>query len=71
MFVYRVRRYSHFLNDEWLLRGVVKITPWLNYNFPQTTTLDQTFDKRQFEAFVGLGYLQAKGVRDRTNDIVH
>lgn len=32
----------------------------LSYTFPHTTTLDQSFFSDQFEAFVGLGYLQTK-----------
>jgi hypothetical protein len=63
LFIYRVRKYSHFLNDEWFWRGVMKILPNISYNFPQTTTFDQSFDQDQLEAFVGLGYLQAKELK--------
>ena len=51
--------YSRFLNKKWFWRHIVSILPYINYNFPQITTIDQTFYSDQLEAFIGLGYLEA------------
>jgi hypothetical protein len=50
--------YSRFLNKKWFWRHIVGILPYINYNFPQITTIDQTFYSDQLEAFIGLGYLE-------------
>lgn len=50
--------YSRFLNKKWFWRHIVGILPYINYNFPQITTIDQTFYGDQLEAFIGLGYLE-------------
>lgn len=50
--------YSRFLNKRWFWRHIVGILPYINYNFPQITTIDQTFYSDQLEAFIGLGYLE-------------
>lgn len=51
--------YSRYLNKRWFWRHIVSILPYINYNFPQITTIDQTFYSDQLEAFIGLGYLEA------------
>lgn len=51
--------YSRFLNKKWFWRHIVGVLPYINYNFPQITTIDQTFYSDQLEAFIGLGYLEA------------
>jgi hypothetical protein len=51
--------YSRYLNKRWFWRHLVSILPYINYNFPQITTIDQTFYSDQLEAFIGLGYLEA------------
>lgn len=50
--------YSRFLNKKWFWRHIVGLLPYINYNFPQITTIDQTFYGDQLEAFIGLGYLE-------------
>ena len=50
--------YSRFLNKKWFWRHIVGLLPYINYNFPQITTIDQTFYSDQLEAFIGLGYLE-------------
>ncbi len=51
--------YSRYLNKRWFWRHIVGVLPYINYNFPQITTIDQTFYSDQLEAFIGLGYLEA------------
>ncbi len=51
--------YSRYLNKRWFWRHLVSVLPYINYNFPQITTIDQTFYGDQLEAFIGLGYLEA------------
>lgn len=46
-----VRSYSNFIDNN-------KKANFLGYKFPHTTTIDQSYYKDQFAAFVGLGYLQ-------------
>lgn len=48
---YSTRSYSKWLNNKSKWR-------FLGYNFPQTTTFDQSFYRDQFAAFLGLGYMQ-------------
>ncbi len=55
--------YSRFLNKKWFWRHIVSILPYINYNFPQITTIDQTFYSDQLEAFIGLGYLEASEMK--------
>src|SRR5688572_24807556 len=50
--------YANFLNKEWPWGKFFAFLPWINYNFPQITTVDQTFYGNQLEAFIGLGYLE-------------
>lgn len=56
--------YSRFLNKKWFWRHIVSILPYINYNFPQITTIDQTFYSDQLEAFIGLGYLEAMEIEE-------
>ena len=59
-----VLAYSRFLNKRWFWRHIVSILPYINYNFPQITTIDQTFYSDQLEAFIGLGYLEALEIEE-------
>jgi hypothetical protein len=34
------------------------------YDFPQTTTFDQSYYADQMEAFIGLGFLQGKALSE-------
>jgi predicted acylesterase/phospholipase RssA len=65
LFYYRVREYSRTIEKATFWRRLGKLIPALSYNFPQTTTIDQSYKRDQLEAFVALGYLQAKGLRAR------
>ena len=51
--------YSQFINETWFWRYLFKALPYINYNFPQLATVDQTYYLDQLEAFIGLGYLEA------------
>ena len=50
--------YSRYLNEDWPWGKFFEFLPWINYNFPQITTIDQTFYNDQLKAFIGLGYLE-------------
>ena len=50
--------YSRFINETWFWRYLFKTLPYINYNFPQLATIDQTYYLDQLEAFIGLGYLE-------------
>lgn len=50
--------YSAYLNKDWRWGKFFEFLPWINYNFPQITTIDQTFYSDQLKAFIGLGYLE-------------
>ena len=51
MYSYITGSYSGWLNSRILWR-------FINYRFPQTTTNDQSYYTDQFDAFIGLGYLE-------------
>ncbi len=53
-----VLAYSSYLNKDWRWGKFFEFLPWINYNFPQITTIDQTFYSDQLKAFIGLGYLE-------------
>lgn len=55
--------YSRYLNKKWFWRHFIGVLPYINYNFPQITTIDQTFYADQLEAFIGLGYLEASEIK--------
>lgn len=63
--------YLRFAERRGLWPRVVRSDPWLmgsavNHAFPRTTTVDQSFYIDQALAFIGLGYVTAKGhVRER------
>lgn len=59
--------YSRYLNKRWFWRHIVSILPYINYNFPQIATIDQTFYSDQLEAFIGLGYLEALEIGPHLN----
>jgi hypothetical protein len=50
--------YSQFINETWTWRYLFKALPYINYNFPELATVDQTYYRDQLEAFIGLGYLE-------------
>lgn len=50
--------YSRYLNEKWTFRYLFKVLPYVNYNFPQLATIDQTYYRDQLEAFIGLGFLE-------------
>lgn len=54
-----VLSYAHHLNGDWRWGKFIEFLPFINYNFPQITTIDQTFYSNQLDAFIGLGYLEA------------
>ncbi|HVF68549.1 MAG TPA: patatin-like phospholipase family protein [Pyrinomonadaceae bacterium] len=54
----------YFLTKPWPLKLVSNYCSVLSYNFPHTTTLDQSLFSDQLEAFVGLGYLQTLQLND-------
>jgi len=53
-----VLSYAHHLNGDWRWGKFIAFLPFINYNFPQITTIDQTFYSNQLDAFIGLGYLE-------------
>ena len=53
-----VLSYAHYLNGRWRWGKFIAFLPYINYNFPQITTIDQTFYSDQLDAFIGLGYLE-------------
>ena len=55
--------YSRFLNESWTWRYFFKVFPYINYNFPQLATVDQTYYRDQLEAFIALGYLEASELK--------
>ena len=55
--------YSRYLNEKWTWRYLFKALPYINYNFPQLATVDQTYYRDQLEAFIGLGFLEASELR--------
>lgn len=59
MFTYLVREYTEDPYKHWFWGSFGWLIPAWRYNFPQTTTFDQTFYPVQMEAFIGLGYLEA------------
>ena len=66
-FVYEVGDYEAWaLNSKarWLSRNfpIVNRYESARYDFPQTTTFDQSFFLDQTDAFIGLGYLQGIGM---------
>jgi len=61
LFSYRVNRYSYYSKRERPLNRLKK-RDFFTYEFPQTTTADQSFYPNQMEAFIGLGYLQAQSL---------
>lgn len=54
--------YSRYLNETWSWRYFFKVMPYVNYNFPQLATVDQTYYRDQLEAFIGLGYLEGSEI---------
>ncbi|HKP69103.1 MAG TPA: patatin-like phospholipase family protein [Pyrinomonadaceae bacterium] len=54
--------YSRYINDKWTWRYFFKVFPYINYNFPQLATVDQTYYRDQLEAFIALGYLEASEI---------
>lgn len=56
MYAYITGRYSGWLNGRIIWR-------LLNYRFPQTTTNDQSYYTDQFDAFIGLGYLETLPIK--------
>ena len=60
--------YSRYLNKLWFWRHIVSVLPYINYNFPQIATIDQTFYSDQLEAFIGLGYLEALEIGAHLNE---
>lgn len=83
LYTFRVYKYENFLNNDlpfwpphtWInvnfMNAVGKLDPDFIYKYPHTTTYDQSFYGDQVEAFVGLGYLQAKelvkGIQEAEN----
>lgn len=79
LYINRVGTYSYFLNNLsfsdnrllWtklkLLNAVGKVIPFFSYNFPHTTSADQSLFSDQLEAFVGLGYLQTMELKLQPN----
>lgn len=63
MFAYTVGSYSDYINNNILFKNMGKLKKLLRYNFPQTTTVDQSYYTDQLEAFVGLGYFQASELK--------
>jgi hypothetical protein len=61
-----VLTYADYLNGNWRWGKFIAFLPYINYNFPQITTIDQTFYSDQLEAFIGLGYLEASGMKSRS-----
>jgi len=59
-----VLSYAHHLNGDWRWGKFIEFLPFINYNFPQITTIDQTFYSNQLDAFIGLGYLEACALED-------
>jgi hypothetical protein len=59
-----VLSYARHLNGDWRWGKFIAFLPYINYNFPQITTIDQTFYTNQLDAFIGLGYLEACGMED-------
>jgi hypothetical protein len=57
-----VLSYARHLNGDWRWGKFIEFLPYINYNFPQITTIDQTFYKNQLDAFIGLGYLEGCGM---------
>ena len=53
-----VLSYADHLNSNWRWGKFVAFLPYINYNFPQIATIDQTFYSNQLDAFIGLGYLE-------------
>ncbi len=75
MFVYGINQYLEFIDHPKFWSGVNfmntmgKVFPDFTYDFPQTTTFDQSFYRDQLEAFVGLGYLQAEHLK-KSSDLL-
>lgn len=74
LYTYRVLRYADEINNPrkknlflWSKMQFFKILsrahPFLTYQFPHITTVDQSFFSDQAEAFVGLGYLQTSEIK--------
>lgn len=63
MYRYVVNDYGYFIIKS-KLRKVSSIYRDLVYDFPQTTTFDQSYYADQMEAFIGLGFLQGKALSE-------
>jgi len=57
-----VLSYARYLNSDWRWGKFIAFLPYINYNFPQIATIDQTFYSNQLDAFIGLGYLEGCGM---------
>ena len=56
--------YARYLNSDWRWGKFIAFLPYINYNFPQIATIDQTFYTNQLDAFIGLGYLEGCGMEN-------
>jgi hypothetical protein len=64
MYQYLVNYYGYFILQSKLRRISGLLDVDLTYDFPQTTTFDQSFYSDQMEAFIGLGILQGIKLTD-------
>ncbi|HMT08903.1 MAG TPA: patatin-like phospholipase family protein [Pyrinomonadaceae bacterium] len=65
MFSYLTLRYGYYINAQRRLKFLKGIGDFWAYDFPQTSTSDQSLYPDQMEAFIGLGYLQGKRLAAR------
>jgi hypothetical protein len=63
MYRYSVNNYGYFIIQS-KLRKVSSRYRDMVYDFPQTTTFDQSYYADQMEAFIGLGFLQGKALSE-------
>lgn len=62
MYRYLANSYGYYL-DGTLWRHLGKFGGFLAYEFPHTTTADQSFYSDQMEAFIGLGFLEGRHLK--------
>lgn len=65
MYRYRVVDYGYFIIQSWLKKVSSFFHRDVVYDFPQTTTFDQSYYADQMEAFIGLGFLQGKALTEK------
>ena len=63
MYRYSVNDYGYFIIKSKLRKVSFRYRD-LVYDFPHTTTFDQSYYADQMEAFIGLGFLQGKSLSE-------